>query len=177
MNKLALAAALVLCLAPRLDAQAPADAAGFKADLLANFNEAADKVLALAEAIPQEKYGWAPNKEVRTVSQVLMHVATGSYFLGSMTGQPRPEGTRDLEKETDKAKVIAALKDSFVYARKAVEATPDAELAKTVDFFGSPASKRSILIRLATHVHEHLGQAIAYTRSVGIVPPWSREGG
>jgi hypothetical protein len=34
-----------------------------------------------------------------------------------------------------------------------------------------------MLMRLATHAHEHLGQAIAYARSVGTVPPWSKKEG
>ena len=177
MRKLFIALVLMALCTAGVPAQPASESGGFKADVIANFDEAAEKVLALAEAIPQDKYGWAPNKEVRTASQVFMHIATGSYFLGSMAGQPRPEGTRDLEKESDKAKVIAALKDSFTYARKAIETTPDGDLGTTIDFFGSPTSKRSILIRIATHAHEHLGQAIAYVRSMGITPPWSKEGG
>ncbi len=29
-------------------------------------------------------------------------------------------------------------------------------------------------VRLVTHMHEHLGQVIAYSRADEIVPPWSR---
>jgi len=31
-----------------------------------------------------------------------------------------------------------------------------------------------VLINLETHMAEHLGQAIAYSRMNGIVPPWSQ---
>jgi uncharacterized damage-inducible protein DinB len=43
--------------------------------------------------------------------------------------------------------------------------------------FGQPASKRRMLILLVTHMHEHLGQSIAYARTNGVVPPWSANAG
>jgi hypothetical protein len=35
-------------------------------------------------------------------------------------------------------------------------------------------TNRSLWISTATHLHEHLGQLIAYARSNKITPPWSR---
>jgi len=49
----------------------------------------------------------------------------------------------------------------------------DASLEKPVDFFGNKMSTRSILMVLLSHMHEHLGQSIAYARTVGVVPPWT----
>ncbi|HEY6147020.1 MAG TPA: hypothetical protein VIZ69_04950 [Thermoanaerobaculia bacterium] len=34
-------------------------------------------------------------------------------------------------------------------------------------------SERRILMIIQTHLHEHLGQSIAYARSNGVTPPWS----
>jgi hypothetical protein len=33
--------------------------------------------------------------------------------------------------------------------------------------------KRGVFMLLAAHLHEHLGQSIAYARINGIAPPWS----
>lgn len=153
------------------------DAAGFKADLLENFNDASAKVVQLAEAIPQDKYGWSPSPEVRTVSRVFAHVAGGNYFLGGFLGGQKPEGIQDLEKETDKAKVIAALKASIEHARKLIEGASGPDMSQKIEFFGKQRTRRSILLAIATHTHEHLGQAIAYARSVGVTPPWSKKEG
>jgi uncharacterized damage-inducible protein DinB len=49
----------------------------------------------------------------------------------------------------------------------------DASLDDMVDFFGQKMTKRGLLMVLATHMHEHLGQSIAYARMVGVVPPWT----
>jgi len=35
-------------------------------------------------------------------------------------------------------------------------------------------TRRAMWIGATTHLHEHLGQLIAYARSNGVVPPWSR---
>lgn len=171
---------LALCLAfagSAAAAEPAGDAAAFKADVLDNYNDAADKLLQLAEAIPAEKYGWAPGEGVRSVSRVFMHVAAGNYFLSSFLGHPMPEGLRDYEKETDKAKVIEKLKASVEATRKIIQDAPGAAMNDQVDWFGKKVSKRSMLMRLATHAHEHLGQAIAYARSVGTAPPWSKKEG
>ena len=44
-----------------------------------------------------------------------------------------------------------------------------------MDFFGNQMSARSVLIVLAGHVNEHLGQEVAYARSNKITPPWSKD--
>ncbi len=181
MNSKALAWMVVAALAaaaPTLADEQPkaGSAGGVKADIRASFDEAADKLVQLALAIPQEKYGWAPASDVRTTAQVFLHVAGGNYFLGGIAGTPRPADVpKDIEKETDKAKVIATLTAAIDHAHRVIDSMPDSELDQTVDFFGHPASKRSILLRMAAHAHEHLGQAIAYARSVGVAPPWSKK--
>jgi uncharacterized damage-inducible protein DinB len=138
-------------------------------------NDVEKKLVALAEATPQEKYAWRPGPGVRSVSEVYMHIAFGNYFIPSFLGAKMPEGlTRDTEKTlTEKAKVIEALKKSFDHARETVEATPDSDLDKKVKVFGQEPSERMMLIGLVIHAHEHLGQSIAYARTNGIAPPWS----
>jgi uncharacterized damage-inducible protein DinB len=148
---------------------------GLRADVIWQLNDVEKKLVSLAEAMPQEKFGWRPGAGVRSVSEVYMHVAGGNYFLPTFLGAKMPEGfSREMEKTvTEKAKVVDALKRSFDHARKAVEATPDSDLDKKVKFFGQEPSERMMMIVLVSHGHEHLGQSIAYARTNGIAPPWS----
>jgi len=170
---LALAAASTAVLAQ--PAAAPSAPSGLRADVIWQLSDVEKKLVALAEAMPQEKYGWRPGAGVRSVSEVYMHVVGANYFLPTLLGAKMPEGlTRDMEKTvTEKAKVIEAMKKSFDHARKAVEATPDSDLDKKVKFFGQEPSERMMLIVLVSHGHEHLGQSIAYARTNGVAPPWS----
>jgi uncharacterized damage-inducible protein DinB len=148
---------------------------GLKGDVLWQLTDVEKKLVSLAEATPQEKYGWRPADGIRSVSEVYMHVTGGNYFLSTFLGAKMPEGlTRDMEKTvTEKAKVVDAMKKSFAHARKAVEATSDSDLEKKVKFFGQEPSERMMMIVLVSHGHEHLGQSIAYARMNGVTPPWS----
>lgn len=152
-----------------------ATVSGLRADVIWQLNDLEKKLVSLAEAMPQDKFGWRPGAGVRSVSEVYMHVAGGNYFLPTLLGARMPEGfSREMEKTvTEKAKVIDAMKKSFDHARKAVEATPDSDLDKKVKFFGQEPSERMMMIVLVSHGHEHLGQSIAYARTNGVAPPWS----
>ena len=51
----------------------------------------------------------------------------------------------------------------------------DTDLEKEVDLFGTKMSLRSALMSSLSHLHEHMGQSIAYARMNGVVPPWTAE--
>ena len=83
---------------------------------------------------------------------------------------------KNLEKSTtDKAKVVATLKDSFAHAKQAIKAMPDADLEKSMDWFGGKNTERGVLLFIVRHAAEHLGQSIAYARMAGVVPPWTED--
>lgn len=158
---------------------------GARAESMALLEDAATKVVSLAEAIPEDKYGWRPGEGVRSVSEVFMHIAAANYLLPTFIGVKADgfEGRaafqrmQEMEKITAKAKVIEHLKKSFEHARYAIRSTKDSDLNKNVKFFGNETTYRGMLNILATHCHEHLGQAIAYSRVNKIVPPWSVRAG
>lgn len=162
--------------------------AGFTADFVADFERAGGRLAELAGATPAEKFSWAPTDAVRTISEVYVHVVFTNTFLPMALGAAPPEGLEmpedmnpmALMKQweatiTDKDDVIAKLNESFAYAAKAVPTITDLETV--VETFGFPGTKRAYLLILLTHAHEHLGQSIAYARSVGVVPPWSQQQG
>ena len=74
----------------------------------------------------------------------------------------------------NKAAVIAELEKSFAFLRTSMNGTTDAQLNTAVDMFGQKGTTRGLWITTATHLHEHLGQLIAYARSNKVVPPWSK---
>jgi uncharacterized damage-inducible protein DinB len=137
-----------------------------------------DKFLRLAEAIPADKYTWRPASDVRSFAEVFLHVSAANYNIYKLVGTPPPAGVdmKGLEKSTtDKTKVIATLKDSFAHAHKAITAMPDADLDKSLDWFGGKNTERGVLLFVVRHAAEHLGQSIAYARFIGVVPPWTED--
>ncbi|HKR66688.1 MAG TPA: DinB family protein [Thermoanaerobaculia bacterium] len=151
----------------------PVKPAGFNAEFVANLDEVQEKIITLAEATPQEAFAWRPASGVRSISEVYMHIAGGNYFLATFVGVKPPKMADDLEKTvTKKADVIAELKRSFEHLRKAALSAKDLE--HPVKMFGNQTTYRGVLMTMLSHLHEHLGQSIAYARMNGVVPPWSR---
>ena len=151
---------------------------GYRSEVLAEVMIQEDKFTRLAEAVPSSQYVWRPQPDVRSFSEILLHVAAANYNLYKLVGTPPPKGfdPSGFDKTTtDKAKVIATLKDSFAHAEAAIKAMPDADLDKSLDWFGGKNTERGILLFIVRHAAEHLGQSIAYARTFGVVPPWTED--
>ena len=160
-----------------MKAQSPQNGApksGFRAEFLHDFDDVSKKIVELAEATPASKYAWRPAPGVRSFSEVYMHIAGGNYFLATFAGAKPPSyDTRNLEKIGDKARVIEELRKSFDYLRMVAMQVSDADLDKPIKMFGYDTTHRGALMAALNHLHEHLGQSIAYARMNGVVPPWS----
>lgn len=158
-------------------ADVPMPESGFRAELIRDIAQLERKYLGLADALTAH-YAWRPADGVRSTSEVLMHVANANYMIPSSIGITPPSEIAAmergaLEKLADPAEVRSHLEHSIRHLRHAIARTPDAELDTPTTLFGQPATKRSVLTLLVTHMHEHLGQAIAYARVNGVAPPWS----
>ena len=172
---LALLALIVLAL-PRA-ATAQANPAASKQEFLGQFQTSMSKFIALAEAIPADKFAWSPGEGVMTVAHVYAHVAHYNYAYPSQNmGVTLPPGIGldTLERVRDKAQVVAMLKSSAAFVSKAMAQKSDADLGATTELYGRKVPQWSVLLQLVSHMNEHLGQSIAYARMNGVVPPWSR---
>lgn len=157
---------------------------GVMGELMKDTAEVEKKVLALANAMPESVYAWRPGAGVRSAGEVFQHIAADNYFLPALLDIPAPAETgitkefktaQAFEKRPrDKAAVIAELTKSFAFLRTSMSGTTDAQLGKPIDLFGQKATTRGLWITTATHLHEHLGQLIAYARSNQLTPPWSK---
>jgi uncharacterized damage-inducible protein DinB len=169
--------AMCLALAPvRGFADDAAPPAGLKGDVLMWMKDAESKLTQLADAMPEGKYSWRPAKGVRSAGEVYMHVATANLGIPSFFGVQPPAGFdfKTYEKSlTRKADIQKALKDSFAHVEQAWMDTPDSELDAQVELFGMKMTKRAAYLLILSHMHEHLGQSIAYARSCGVTPPWT----
>lgn len=143
--------------------------------LLARFDESSGKILQLAEAIPADKYRWRPGPEVRTVSEVLVHVAAGNYYILEGAGVRPPVKVRDDEETTTTAKpqVIDFLKRSHQYMRQVLSGLRDPDLTRPATMFEQKTTVGNVYLFGVAHLHEHMGQLVSYARLNGVVPPWS----
>lgn len=152
------------------------------ADLSRDVEGVEKKMVDLAKALPDGAMAWRPMEGTRSSREVFMHIAGENYLLPSLMGTaiPAETGITDFKsaetyekRDIKKDQIVADLEASFAHMKKAM-AADTGSLAGEVDFFGTKMSRQAAWMGTVTHLHEHLGQAIAYARSNKVVPPWSK---
>jgi uncharacterized damage-inducible protein DinB len=149
-----------------------------KGQSLLDLQDLQKKFVALAGAIPEDKYTWRPADGVRSFSELFLHVTGANYNVPHMMNVPLPAGFDPKTFEhstTDKARIVEQLNKSFLAAIAAVQAMSNADFAKPERKLGPDANDGDVVYILVVHAHEHLGQSIAYARVNGIVPPWTAD--
>ena len=176
------AAAAVLMFATSAQAQTRE---GVMGDLLKDIGEVESKVVGLAKAMPEAAYAWRPSAGTRSTGEVLAHIAADNYFLPAAMGIAAPAETNISGKDFKTAaafekrsmtrdQIIAELTKSFAFLKASMTGMPDAQLNAPLEVFGQKSTNRGMWIMTTTHLHEHLGQLIAYARSNKVTPPWSK---
>ena len=133
-------------------------------------------LVSIADAIPADKYAWRPAPGVRSVSEVIMHIAQSNFYLLSVTGPAMPHALErsDVERTVvSKPEVIAYLRQSLDAVKTARAQLRPGDLQRKVQIEGESVHVDGMYLRIICHDNEHLGQLIAYARENGIVPPWS----
>lgn len=141
-----------------------------------------EAVLSLAEAMPAERYDFAPTEGavagVRTFGEQVRHVAAVIFMTSALVLEERPpygpgthnNGPDDIR---SKAEVIRFLKASLVYARRAMASLTAANHLESVPSAFGPMPRSAIAAGVAYHSFNHYGQMVVYARLNGIVPPAS----
>jgi len=142
------------------------------------------QVVGAAEAMPADKYDFAPSTTiglytgVRTFAQQVKHLAETNYEFFHGWGVPGAVDRNTIEALKTKDDIVAALKASYVYAHAAISTiTPDNAF---LSLPGPPQWKPtrvSMAAFCAAHSMDHYGQMVEYLRMNGIVPPASRQSG
>ena len=133
-----------------------------------------DKFAGLARVMAG-KYDWKPGDGVRSVGDVFNLIVTENGLLvATLTGAGGGRGGASGAQVIAPEKLPDALKASYANVQKAIEGLSDADLKAPVKLFGRDMTREDAVRFLFADQHEHLGQSIAYARSNGVVPPWSK---
>jgi uncharacterized damage-inducible protein DinB len=163
----ALAVALMVPLA-----RAQSQPAGLQAAFAKDAGTLSEKFTGLARVM-SGKYDWKPAQGVRSVADVFnLIVKENGLLAGVLSGTPNTGASP--APITDPAEMQAALTTSYANLQKTIEGLSDSDLKAPVKMFGKEFTKESAIRYLFADQHEHLGQSIAYARSNGVVPPWSK---
>jgi len=152
--------------------QSQSQPAGLQAALANDAGTLSDKFTGLARVM-SGRYDWKPAPGVRSVADVFnLIVKENGLLAGVLSGAPNTGAPP--APITDPEQVQEALKASYVSLQEAITGLSDNDLLTTVKLFGRDWKKHEAVSYILEDQHEHLGQSIAYARSNGVVPPWSK---
>src|SRR5215472_9347791 len=170
LTQYGLCALAVALMAPL--ARAQSQPASLQAALADDAGTLSGKFTGLARVMAG-KYDWKPGQGVRSVADIFNLIVTENGLLaGVLSGTPNA-GAKPAP-ITDPEKLQEALKASYANLQKVITGLSDSDLQTTVKLFGRDWTKQDALLHVLADQHEHLGQSIAYARSNGVVPPWSK---
>jgi uncharacterized damage-inducible protein DinB len=161
--------------------QAPSPARSRADEMLDMWNAIGNKLIAMAQDFPEDKYDFKVQKDERTFALNLLHAAALDFVLirrisGSNLGPDFGEGdnpSRDAFKT--KAEVVKFVQEAVADGAQVIQQQSDAGLDKTSKFFGNRLAHNSAIWTFAIeHSAEHYGQLVVYYRANNLVPPDSR---
>ena len=168
LTQFALCALAIALLLPLAQAQPAKFQAAFGEDA----GTLSKKFTGLAQVMAG-KYEWKPGQGVRSVGDVFnLIVQENGLLADALTG--KTNSGAEPAPITDPGKMQDALKASYANLQKAITGLSDNDLQTHVKLFGEDMTKQGALMLILEDQHEHLGQSIAYARTNGVVPPWSK---
>jgi len=152
----------------------------FQDEFNGNMDFHKNQILLLIDAIPDDKITWRSSDEVRSISEVVAHIAASTYQLGSFLGHALPEG---LDPSTFEKTILTkdelkkVINESFAYMKTASETVTEEDLTTQVELPFGTFSKRAVMMVILSHNTQHKGQFIAYARFIDVTPPWNADKG
>jgi uncharacterized damage-inducible protein DinB len=162
--------------------QPPGPARSRSEEMVDRWNDIGNKLIAMAQDFPEDKYDFKLQKDERTFALNLLHAAALDFVIlrrisGSKLGPDFGEGdnpTRDAFKT--KAEVVKFVQEAVADGAKVIQQQGDAGLDNTTKFFGNRMMHNSSIWTFTIeHSGEHYGQLVVYYRANNLAPPDSRK--
>lgn len=132
------------------------------------------KMVAIAEAMPADKYNYRPTPEVRSFGEILAHVAGESITEMELVGGAKPGEMNRYESLKSRDQIVRALSDSYDYGTKVLAKLTDQQAMEDVPYHRRQSPRWLVVMGDIGHTKEHYGNLVTYLRLNGIVPPSSR---
>jgi len=168
-------AALAAALVPGLVAAQSASSNPVSDAFRQNASSVGKNLIAAAESMPADKYGFKPTPAQMSFGQIVVHLSEGNdYLCGAISGDKAP--ARSKVAATDSKDVLVArLKETFAFCDQALAKVDDSKLGEQVPFFGGHTRSRAAVMTLTTgDWADHYSQSAIYLRLNGVLPPTAK---
>jgi uncharacterized damage-inducible protein DinB len=155
-----------------------------------SFRTVRKNTLAIAEEIPEDKYGFKATPDVMSVGEMLAHLAVSPMWQIDAHGQKMEhldfaffgarmqQGKAEEQLLGTKAEIIRALTENGEKFAAFLEGLDEAALQSVVTFppqAGSAKTRFEMLLGPKEHEMHHRGQLMLVQRLLGQVPPLTRQ--
>ena len=130
-----------------------------------------------AEKIPEDTYAFKATPEVRSIAQLIGHIADSQFMMCAAAVGEKPAQSGIEKSMTTKAALSKALADSSAYCHKVIDGLSDQKGMEIVKFFTGDTPRLLVLSFNISHSYEHYGNLVTYMRLNKIVPPSSERSG
>jgi uncharacterized damage-inducible protein DinB len=142
-------------------------------DLVKDWTAMKDMMAKIAEAMPEDKYGFKPTPAQRSFGEHVMHIAQVNMMLIQSLGAKTPAPAINMN-ATTKADRIKAMTGTFDYAIAVINGFDNKTIQDTIQApFMGPSTRARILFFLLGHTWDTYGQMAVYLRLNGVTPPAS----
>jgi uncharacterized damage-inducible protein DinB len=145
-------------------------------DLVKDWQGQKTTMMAIADAMPEEKFVYKTTPPQRNYGEQVMHIALINVQLLKLIGGKAAPPSFTAQSTKSKAEILKAMSDSYDYGIALLNEQTDATLIQTVPapaFLGASTRAR-IFWTLLAHSMDIYGQMAVYLRLNGVVPPASR---
>ena len=167
--------AAMLALPSVAAAQTPANP--MQASIKAVFDMLKGNLSKTAEKVGEDLYAFKPTPEVRSLGQLIGHIADSHFGICAAAAGEKPAQSGIEKSATTKAALSKALNESIAYCDKVIAGMDDKQGMEVTKFFTGPTTRLGILAFNTAHSYEHYGNLVTYMRLKGIVPPSSEKPG
>jgi hypothetical protein len=140
------------------------------------FQRQSGYMVAAAQQMPADKYGYHPTPDQWTFGKIVSHVIQANFGVCGMLSGDGPGQGPAVTDTTPKDQLIPILQQSFDTCQKALDGLQDSSLGATITYFrGAKKPRARALIELTDDLEDHYSQMASYLRLNGMLPPSAKK--
>jgi len=140
-----------------------------------NAKDVGKNIMAAADVMPADKYGYKPTAPQMTWGAIVAHLAQGNDILCGAIGGMKAPARSTIAATDSKDVLVARLRETFQFCDRALASLDDSKLSEELPMFGGRKMSRAAVELLTTgDWADHYSQMANYLRLNNLLPPTAK---